>query len=149
MNQISTRTLLLLFFYSSLVVATNFGQCLEDLKKDPDAVGGVDSWGNPTSPAAAVGFTYKTCTERCGSRPVPPNWKDFSQRFPSWLLPWLALVSQLPFGAENYIDNFFSSEPPPTLSLVPLLIRMRSTPHQLSLASGPPRWPHTPLSSPP
>ena len=113
MNQISTRTLLLLFFYSSLVVATNFGQCLEDLKKDPDAVGGVDSWGNPTSPAAAVGFTYKTCTERCGSRPVPPNWKDFSQRFPSWLLPWLALVSQLPFGAENYIDNFFSSEPSP------------------------------------
>ena len=111
MNQISARILLLLFFFPSLAVATNFGQCLEDLRNDPDAVGGVDSWGNPTSPAAAVGFTYKTCTERCGSSPVPFSWEDFSQLFPSWLLPWLALISQLPFGSGNYLDDFASSEP--------------------------------------
>ena len=110
MDQISARILLLLLLFPSLIVATNFTQCLEDLRNDPDAVGGVDSWGNPTSPAAAVGFTYKTCTERCGSSPVPPNWWDFSQQFPSWLLPWLALVSQLPFNSGNYLDDFASSE---------------------------------------
>jgi hypothetical protein len=108
MNRISTHILLLLLF-SSLVVAKSLGQCLQDFQKDPGAVGGVDSWGHPTSPAAAVGFTYKACTKQCGSSPMPFVWGDFAQLFPSWLLPWLALISQLPFGSGNYLDDFASS----------------------------------------
>ena len=110
MNQITPRTLLLLLSFSSLVMATNFTQCLEDIKTNPNAVGAVDSWGYPTSPAAAVGFTYKTCLEQCGSSPVPFSWRDFSQLFSAWILPWLALITQLPFGSRNYLDDFVSSE---------------------------------------
>ena len=32
----------------------------------------------------------------------------FSQQFSSWLLPWLALLSQLPFGANDKLDNLES-----------------------------------------
>lgn len=110
MNQISTRILLLLFSFSSLVVATNFTRCLEDFKKNPDAVGGVDSQGHPTNSTAAIGFTYKACTEQCGSSPAAFNWREFSQLFCAWLLPWLALLSQLPFGSGNLLDDFTSSE---------------------------------------
>ena len=34
------------------------------------------------------------------------QWSVFSDQFTSWLLPWLALVSQLPFGANDKLDNF-------------------------------------------
>ena len=34
------------------------------------------------------------------------RWAVFSQQFSAWLLPWLALVSQLPFGANDKFDNF-------------------------------------------
>jgi hypothetical protein len=30
------------------------------------------------------------------------------QKFSAWLLPWLALLSQLPFGATHRLDNFVS-----------------------------------------
>ena len=33
----------------------------------------------------------------------------FSQQFGSWLLPWLALVSQLPFGANDNLDNLIAT----------------------------------------
>jgi len=108
MKSIPTRTFLLLLFFSSLVAAVNFAQCLEDFKNDPDAVGGVDSKGHPTTPAEAVGLTYNACTVLCGSDPEGFLWKDFAQLFALWLLPWLALISQLPFGSENYADDFIS-----------------------------------------
>ena len=34
------------------------------------------------------------------------QWMVFSQQFSSWLLPWLTLVSQLPFGTNDKFDNF-------------------------------------------
>ena len=108
MSLIPTRTLLLLLLFSSLVTALNFVQCLEGLRQEPNAVGGVDSNGRPTSPAEAVGLTYKTCRARCGSNAEDFLWNDFAQLFASWLLPWLALTSQLPFGSGNYTDDFIS-----------------------------------------
>lgn len=108
MNPILTRTLLLLLSSSSLVTAVNFTQCLEDFKQNPSAVGGVDSRGQPVSPAEAVGLTYQTCTAKCGTDWETFIWKDFSQLFSSWLLPWLALLSQLPFGSLHYADDFIS-----------------------------------------
>jgi len=32
----------------------------------------------------------------------------FSQEVGVWLVPWLALVSQLPFGANDKVDNLIS-----------------------------------------
>jgi len=109
MHPIPTRILFLLLLFSSLVAAANFTQCLEDFRKnDPSTIGGVDSHGRPTSPAQAVGLTYKTCTARCGSDAGSFVWNEFAQSLASRLLPWLALISQLPFGLENYTDDFVS-----------------------------------------
>ena len=108
MHPILIRILLLLVFSSSLVAAANFTQCLQDFVNDPNAVGGVDSKGRPTSPAEAVGLTYKACTARCGTGPEAFNWRTFTQLFSAWLLPWLALISQLPFGSGNNVDDFIS-----------------------------------------
>ena len=108
MHPILIRILLLLVFSSSLVAAANFTQCLQDFVNDPNAVGGVDSKGQPTSPAEAAGLTYEACTARCGTGPEAFNWRTFAQLFSAWLLPWLALISQLPFGSESNVSDFIS-----------------------------------------
>ena len=110
MHPISIRSLLLLVSLSSFVAAINITQCLADFKNDLDATGGVDPRGNPTSAAEAVGLTYQTCVERCGLQPGPFDWDEFTQLFASWLLPWLALISGLPFHSGSYMDDFISGE---------------------------------------
>jgi len=110
MNPISTRVLLLLLFFSSLVAALNFTQCLENFRQSFSSIddGGVNSQGQKVIPAEAVGLTYRTCTAQCGSDWETFDWKDFAQRFSAWLLPWLALLSQLPFGSSDRVDDFVS-----------------------------------------
>ena len=109
MRPISTRILFVLLFFASLVAAANFTHCLEEFQKEPDTTsGGVNSKGHPVTPANAVGLTYKTCTARCGGSAESFDWRGFAQLFSSWLLPWLALISQLPFGSGNYADDFVS-----------------------------------------
>ena len=112
MHPIPARVLLLLLLFSSLVAATNFTQCLETFRGLPNGTeGGVDSSGHPlTSPAEAVGLTYRTCRARCGGDAESFNWREFAQLFASWLLPWLALISQLPFGSASLGDDFISGQ---------------------------------------
>jgi len=109
MRPTPTRIIFLLLFSVSLVAAANFTQCLEDFQKEPDTTdGGVDFRGGLTTPAKAVGLAYQTCKARCGGYPESFDWREFAQLFSSWLLPWLALISQLPFGSGNYADDFVS-----------------------------------------
>ena len=54
-------------------------------------------------------ITYRQCQYACGSEPEPFNWSVFSKQFSSWLLPWLALVSQLPFGDEGKVDDLIAT----------------------------------------
>ena len=109
MNPIPARNLLLLLSFTSLVAAaTNFTQCLEDFKANSNATGGVNSHGGDVSAADAVGLKYETCTQLCGATAESFSWRQFAQLFSSWLLPWLALISQLPFGSGNHVDNFLS-----------------------------------------
>jgi hypothetical protein len=56
----------------------------------------------------ATAITYDLCLRACGASSEPFVWSTFSQQFSSWLLPWLALVSQLPFGANDKLDNLVS-----------------------------------------
>ncbi|KAF8798505.1 hypothetical protein BYT27DRAFT_7228331 [Phlegmacium glaucopus] len=49
-----------------------------------------------------------TSVSRCRGGQEPFNWAIFSQQFTAWLLPWLAFVSQLPFGANDKLDNLHS-----------------------------------------
>ena len=108
MNLMFARISLLLFFFTSLVAAANFAQCLEDFKANPAATGGVDSHGRDVDSANAVGLTYRTCVEQCGTTAESLNWRQFTQSFASWLLPWLALAFQLPIGSIDFTDEFLS-----------------------------------------
>ncbi|KAJ6533793.1 hypothetical protein DFH09DRAFT_1043730 [Mycena vulgaris] len=61
--------------------------------------------------SAANGMTYDLCLETCGRGVWVPaggkssQWSAFSQAFSTWLLPFLALVSQLPFGGDTPFEN--------------------------------------------
>lgn len=46
-------------------------------------------------------ITYQQCVDTCGGGPGASNWTMFSQDFSTWLLPWIALIFQLPFGATG------------------------------------------------
>ena len=72
--------------------------------------GKTDIHGNPFPPSAsnATAITYDLCVSQCGPGQEPFKWRIFSQQFSSWLLPWLALLSQLPFGANDKLNNLES-----------------------------------------
>lgn len=70
------------------VNAVNLGQCRAKL------VNGTNQSGPPE-------ITYDQCVETCGGGPGEFMWTMFSQGFSSWLLPWIALIFQLPFGATG------------------------------------------------
>jgi len=108
MHPVPARILLLLLFFSPLVAAANFAQCLQDFRSDPNGIGGVDSRGQPASSASAVGLTYGACTAQCGSDAESFSWREFTQSFSLWLLPWLVLISQLPFGSGHRVDDLLS-----------------------------------------
>lgn len=128
MCPVSTRIVFFLLFCSSLVAAANFTQCLEDFRNDPNATGGVDYRGRPTSPAQAAGFTYKTCTARCGRDAEAFKWREFAH---SWLPPWVALISQLPFGSGNHLDDFVSSQFPSHFT-IRSIAHLNTPPHTTS-----------------
>lgn len=46
-------------------------------------------------------FTYQQCVHECGGGAGDFQWTMFSQDFSTWLLPWIALMFQLPFGATG------------------------------------------------
>ena len=100
---------LLACFFVSVVGSANFTQCLIDFQNSNATEGGTNYSGVPVSdPKDAVALTYEACTYWCGGGQESFDWSVFSQQFSAWLLPWLALVSQLPFGAESRLDNLIS-----------------------------------------
>lgn len=84
--------------------------CLDDVRTGRwGTIGGTDDHGNPVSNiTAATGLTYDMCVRACGAGSETALWSTFSQQLGSWLLPWLALLSQLPYGANNRFDNLMS-----------------------------------------
>ncbi|CAK5262027.1 unnamed protein product [Mycena citricolor] len=103
----------LAFFASAapLVFANvNFDTCLADIHQGLwGDTGGTDNYGNPVSNISqATAITYGLCIKACGAGSEPFDWNIFSQQFSAWLLPYLALISQLPFGAQSRLDNLVS-----------------------------------------
>lgn len=91
----------------------NFTQCLETFRASGNTTGGTDYFGRPVENSHdAVALTYQECKSLCGTGQEPFDWTVFSQQFSAWLLPWLALVSQIPFGAESRLDNILSGKSP-------------------------------------
>ncbi|KAJ7799197.1 hypothetical protein B0H14DRAFT_2530083 [Mycena olivaceomarginata] len=105
--------------------------------------GGTDNHGHPVNIANATAMTYALCIHTCGAGFRLNPWSLFSQRFSTWLLPFLALVSQLPFGANNRLDNLMSillNVGSPTLgaySLLLTLLNSRWVAHRFSNISYP------------
>ena len=72
-------------------------------------MGHLNHYGKPTLPGLnATAITYDLCVSQCGTFQEPFQWTVFSKQFMSWLLPWLALLLQLPFGANDKLDNLES-----------------------------------------
>ncbi|EGO25986.1 hypothetical protein SERLADRAFT_448876 [Serpula lacrymans var. lacrymans S7.9] len=63
-------------------------------------IGGLDFKCNPVNISYATAITYDLCVSACEGEPP-----SFSRM---WLLPYLSLISQLPFGARHRLDNFTS-----------------------------------------
>lgn len=91
-------------------LGVNFTECFADIRRGafgPD--GGTDGSGHPVSNISdAVGITFALCERACGTGPTPLSWPISLQKFGAWLLPWLALISQLPFGASDKFQNLTS-----------------------------------------
>ena len=96
--------------YALTVSAADFGKCLLEIRSGAWGTDGVtDNLGNPLSNVTnANAITYALCVRACGSTAEAFNWKSFSQQFSTWLLPYLALLSQLPYGAESRLSNLQS-----------------------------------------
>jgi len=93
----------------AVFAAVDFPTCLANVRNGLfGTVGGRDNHGNPVDISNATAITYELCLTACGAGPEPFQWSVFSQQFSSWLLPWLALVSQLPFGSHDKYDNLES-----------------------------------------
>jgi hypothetical protein len=100
------------------VYALNFSYCFSEFinhtieHKNPTGL--VSATGeqiaNVTSDMnGASGMTYRACLTACGSQTEAPIWANISQQFGAWLLPYLALISQLPFGSKHRVSNLMSA----------------------------------------
>ncbi|KAG1744309.1 hypothetical protein EDD22DRAFT_291625 [Suillus occidentalis] len=106
--------LLLVHAAGTVVAAVNFTQCLNDIIQNANATqdltGLLNGDGDPVSNISdATSISYSMCTSSCGAGQELFQWSVFSQEFSAWLLPNLALISQLPFGAQYRIDNLMSA----------------------------------------
>ncbi|KIM73392.1 hypothetical protein PILCRDRAFT_99326 [Piloderma croceum F 1598] len=73
----------------------------------------------------AVGIIYALCKSACETGPEPTEWSSFSPQFSTWLLPWVALVSQLSSGAGGRFENltsFFLAVGSPTTAAYSLVL---------------------------
>jgi hypothetical protein len=109
----TSRSAFLVFAFciTQNVVAVVFEQCFKEIRANMTGqAGGVDSDGHPVANITeAVGITYHQCVQWCSSAPETFAFATFSRTFTAWLLPWLALISQLPFnGSNNKIDDVVS-----------------------------------------
>jgi hypothetical protein len=95
------------------VTAVNLAECLSTIVQNANAsgilTGLLDGDGQPVSTTSdTMAISYWLCASTCGTGSETFQWSIFSQEFGAWLLPFLALISQLPFGAQYRLDNFMS-----------------------------------------
>jgi hypothetical protein len=92
--------------------SVDFSKCFAEIRSGQhgtNVTGGTDNQGNPVSSLNnATSITYALCIRACGPGGGTFSWSAFSQQFSAWLLPWLALLSQFPFGSRYKWDNLMS-----------------------------------------
>ncbi|KAK0205142.1 hypothetical protein DFS33DRAFT_1383048 [Desarmillaria ectypa] len=91
----------------SSVAGVNFNNCLADIQSGKYGVDGLlDKDGNPISTYEnATAVTLELCYRACGRGSESFSFPAFAQESSAWFVPWLALLSQLPFGANDLFEN--------------------------------------------
>jgi hypothetical protein len=95
---------------SPLDPSAQFDVCKDNFLNQSNTTGAVDLYGNPVSSILdAQGMTYATCYALCGDGWQPDSWLTVSAYLATWLLPWIALVGQLPFQTRNWKHDCLSA----------------------------------------
>jgi hypothetical protein len=97
---------ILLVASTGRVGAINLAQCGMKL-----AERNATYWNVTLVPTAPPSFnlSYTQCLAECGDGMGDIDWARFSQTFSSWLLPWIALMFQIPFGGEGELCTLSGS----------------------------------------
>ncbi|KIK78703.1 hypothetical protein PAXRUDRAFT_163260 [Paxillus rubicundulus Ve08.2h10] len=108
--------ILLILIFINCSNAVNFTQCLADVQLLANETQDTSSlrFNNGSQVTVqsifnATALTIDACYSQCGTGQEPFDWETFSQDFAAWLLPYLALISQLPFGARYQVDNLMAA----------------------------------------
>ncbi|KAF7291640.1 hypothetical protein HMN09_01255200 [Mycena chlorophos] len=90
--------------------SVDFAKCFNETLSGVNGLDGLtDNRGNPVSNLSqATAMTYAACVANCGGGSSEFSWSSFSQQLGIWLLPWVALFSQFPFGCRKRLDNLVS-----------------------------------------
>ena len=102
----SALTLIIILVVSTgHVGAINLAQCGNGLADQQ-----AKEWNKThAEPPPQFNLTYGQCLAECSSGMGNIEWARFSETFSSWLLPWIALMFQIPFGAEGELYTFSGS----------------------------------------
>ena len=108
-----------------------FDLCKAHFLNQTNATGAVDINGNPVSSIDdAQGMNYATCYSLCGAGWQPDPWLSISAYLATWLLPWIALVGQLPFQTRSWKHDCLSAclmIGTPILAMHSLIITLRNS----------------------
>ncbi|KAF9781186.1 hypothetical protein BJ322DRAFT_257646 [Thelephora terrestris] len=96
---------LLLVIHFTIIDAVNLNACGASLLAQQNT---LQNTTNTTVSPFALQISYEQCLVECGSGMGGIDWQNFSQNFGSGLLPWIALMFQIPFGAERPLDDVVS-----------------------------------------
>ena len=90
---------LLLVAFTGRVDAIKLWKCGANLQQQASAA--WNATHDSSEPPPPFSLTYEQCLVECGPGLGDIDWGDFSQTFSTWLLPWIALMFQIPFGGEG------------------------------------------------
>lgn len=93
-----------------VLAGLDFQGCLNDVRSGSWGLhGAVDANGiQVTNLTDALGISYQLCLKACGTGTGDFDWKSFSQQLTAWLLPWLGLISQIPYGTRDGLSDLLA-----------------------------------------
>ncbi|KAH8823243.1 hypothetical protein DL96DRAFT_1818992 [Flagelloscypha sp. PMI_526] len=81
--------------------ATGYG--IQDLRDDDGK-----ALLNISQADTATGMSYSSCIVACGDQSHTTSWVEVGQQTGAWVLPSLAIIAQLPFGAHSSLDDWIA-----------------------------------------
>ncbi|KAK0484940.1 hypothetical protein IW261DRAFT_1459596 [Armillaria novae-zelandiae] len=99
-----------LLITSAAAASVDFNDCLGRIRSGNYGMDGLlDNDGHPIptdkNASYATAVTLDLCYRACGRGSASFSFPNFARESSAWLVPWLALLSQLPFGANDLFEN--------------------------------------------